>query len=274
MAKFKHNPRILCDEYFRLAKFWFGASLVSKALLFILGAVTIFGSIYPLFGTLIVFSMTILSEVSILRSDHLKKIANSILIELDLFDSLGWKIASTEISDILARTSGKIRKKAEEDYGDNYFASREAQGVKRALENLQESAWWSKHLSFFMSYFCLAFIIILLILSIVALIISVHTALNVEIRSNIAKVITSTVMLIFTVGLFRLFIAYYNFGKAAEHCEKHVINCLRQNNCSEIDTIKAFNEYHLARNASPLIPTWAWKLKQENLNNLWKEYRA
>jgi hypothetical protein len=41
---------------------------------------------------------------------------------------------------------------------------------------------------------------------------------------------------------------------------------------SEVQAVKLWQDYHLAREAAPIIPTWIWKCRQKKLNGLWDCY--
>ena len=41
----------------------------------------------------------------------------------------------------------------------------------------------------------------------------------------------------------------------------------------ELGAFKVMYDYHLNRAAGPLIPTWIWKMRKDELNQTWKEHR-
>jgi hypothetical protein len=41
-----------------------------------------------------------------------------------------------------------------------------------------------------------------------------------------------------------------------------------------VQAIKIAHEYQLARMIAPLIPSWIWKRKRDDLNELWATYRT
>jgi hypothetical protein len=136
-----------------------------------------------------------------------------------------------------------------------------------------ESAWWSKHLaSSIGNYYCVA-TCVLVISSIGILIFSIQTIKDVDTITSLGKIVTSTLMLIFSLGLFRAVLGYHNFSSNADRVEKKAENLLASSALKELDAIKVMNEYHIARNAAPLIPSWFWKLKRDDLNQVWRQYR-
>ena|SRR6266496_5258477 len=147
-ADYKHDARALSRELSDIAKRWLAASLSCKLLAFVLGAVAIFLSAFSQQAPFLVATLSVTAELFMLRSDSLKGTAEAIRRKVDQQESFGWNISRAEMSDLLVKTPTKLRKKIEtQNSSKPYFDSKEAPGPKRALENLRESSWWSKHLS-------------------------------------------------------------------------------------------------------------------------------
>jgi hypothetical protein len=109
--------------------------------------------------------------------------------------------------------------------------------------------------------------------SISILIFSIQTLEDVDTITSLGKIVTSTLMLIFSLGLLRAVLGYHNFSSNADRVEKRAESLLASSSFEELDAIKVMNEYHIVRNAAPLIPSWFWKLKRDDLNQVWRQYR-
>jgi hypothetical protein len=274
MTALKHDPRKLCYAYFSLAKRWWGAALLCKLCIIIIGALVIWLSIFSKFTPFLAFALTITSEWFAWRSDKTKAIAESLLRKLDYRDSFGWEISKSELSDVLARTPAKLRKRIPpEGEREDYFASRNDVGPCRAAQNVQESAWWSKHLAEKMGQYTFTLTIAATVGSLLILIISVGTVQNFDILSGVGRVVTAVLMLVLSLGLIRLTLGYYGFNRKAQRAEERA-NELLKYGCGEIDAVKLYNDYHLDRAAAPLVPDQAWRWNQDHLNQLWKDYRV
>lgn len=270
----KHDPRTLCQAYFELAKRWMIAAISSKILIFTIGIITVFWSVFPGFSPFIVIILSIASDLFLWRSDIIKGTAESLLRKLDFWDSFGWAISKAELSDIIMRSSSNLYKLAPvEIVGEKYFASKEGVGAKRALENIQESAWWSKHLSEKMGQYCLTVTCVLIAVLFGVLLVSIQTVNSSSTLANTGRVVTSALMLVFSLGLFRFVSGYYGFSRKATQIEERIENLITSQNFDSFDAIKATHEYHIARAAAPLIPSWIWRNMQANLNEMWKIYR-
>ena len=274
MTGLRHDPRKLCNAYFSLAKRWWGAALFFKACVILVSAVVIWFSILSKTSPFLALSLELASEWFAWRSDRAKSIAETLLRKLDYRDAFGWEISKSELSDVLARSSGKLRRRIPpEDHRENYFASSEFVGSVRALQNLQESAWWSKHLAEKMGRYTLAGTIVATLSSLLILVTTVGTLQNFEMRASVGRVVTAVLMLAVSLGLVRLTLGYYDFAQRAHRTEERATEFLKVG-CTEIDAIKLYNDYHLDRAVAPLVPDRVWKWNRDQLNELWDNYRA
>lgn len=269
----KYDVRLLNQALFDFSKRVAGLSLFARLLAYFVGAVTVLFSIpFPQLPFLVAIC-AILADIFQWQSDNVKGVAESLLRKLDFLDSFGWGISKTEISDILARSPDTIRNSISwrgPDYG--YFDSKEEPGMKRGLENLVESSWWSKHLAETSAQIYSVTTVILLLTSIGVLVISIETIQNFSVLMNISRVVTSTLLLVVTLRLIRFAVDFYNFSKKASQIEGQANDLLKIPEVDREQVIKLVYEYQFARNSSPLIPTWVWKARRASLNELWEAF--
>lgn len=256
------------------AKWWWGASLILKLFAFVAG-LSIILPLPPERISYIVAALTIVSELSSYRSDAIKSRAQSLRRKVDVQDSFGWQMAGAEFSDLLMRCPRSVKARARVDRSnDLYFASKEPPGPRRALQNISESAWWTKHLSEQMSHFCYAVLILSVIVALAVLIVALDTLDGSDTRASVARVITAGLMLLLSVGIVRLAVGYYGLSQDAGATEKAATTLVDSGKGDIVDAVKIMNEYHVARATGPIIPTWIWKLHRNELNSTWKRYRA
>ena len=270
--KFKHDPRRLVDCLFSRAKRWLILVNLSRACSVLLGITSAF-----LFSTwtltpVVVFMLYVLSEVATWRSEAFKRSAETVLRKLDFWDSFAWEISSEEMSDFVIDCPSRLRKKIPPPAADDYFASREEPGPTRALENLQESAWWTKHLARRMGHILLFITIAVTIASMIVLLAGIGALQNQETLGNVGRTVTAALMLVLSLGLARLTLAYYQLGKRAEQSEREASRQLKSTT-TLLDVVKAWHDYQVARAGAPLIPNSLWRLKRSELNEAWKNYR-
>lgn len=266
--------RNLDRAFFDLAKVRYREALLIRLLIFIIGLTSVISNFMTTISPLFILILSGCSEFLIWKSNIWKSKADSLLGKLDFMDSLGWSISRSEISDLVVGTPDKIEKKLKiyNHFGD-YFASVAPTGPKRAIENIQESAWWSKNLASQMMHVCIFTAIFIFLTSIFLLIFSIYTIKDFDSLYNMARASISIIMLIFSFGFISISIGYYNFSKNSSDIENRAEQIIERNNISEIDAIKIIHSYQMARVKSPLIPTCIWKLKRNKLNQVWEQYR-
>ena len=119
---------------------------------------------------------------------------------------------------------------------------------------------------------CLAAICLLVLLCVILLLISIQTISDQKVLASIAKLVTSTILLLFAFSLLRSMVGYFVFSKKADKAQDAASRLLSEPS-NDIEPIKLWQEYQLARASAPLIPTWMHKLRQEKLNQLWRDYQ-
>jgi hypothetical protein len=274
VSKIERNPRSLCQVYFSLAKRRARYAFLCKILVFAVGTLAILIPIIAPITPLFVLVLAIAAEFLSWRSDTHKGKAEAWLRKLDGLDSFGWQISNAELSDLLVQSPIKIDKLVmEEALKQAYFASQEAHGTQRALENLQESAWWSKHLTERMwQYYAIA-TSLLFFLALIILLTSIYIFDNTQILSSVGRIITSILTLIVSLNLARSILNYYSFSLRAGRIEATADMLLKSLTPQESEVIKLWNEYHLARSSAPIIPTWLWNQMRDRLNEAWTQCR-
>ena len=195
-----YDPRLLDQALFQEAKIWWVISTICRLIVYMFSILIIFWGIWPEISPLVATFLSITSELLLWQSDRVKDISERLLRKLDMHDSFGWEISGAEMSDLLLDVSKRTRMRAHNGNVDhNYFSSKEFPGVLRALENLQESAWWSKHLARKSGFVYLWLAVISVVLSITLVIVSIETVPNYSVLSNIGRTVTATIALLFSV---------------------------------------------------------------------------
>ncbi len=219
---------------------------------------------------------TVLAELCMNRSDAIKGRAQQFRRKLDLQDGLGWQIPNTELSDFTVRCSWWVTRRAEKNpASEPYFASTDAPGPFRALRNVSESAWWTKHLAEWMAAFCWATVVLGVLGSLAVLIAALQNTSTHSIQMSVARIVTAFLMLFLSLGLIKLALGYGSLSKNSGSSEAAADRALNATTApEELTAFKIMYDYHLNRAAGPLVPTWMWKLREGKLNRTWKELRS
>jgi len=270
----KHRARALSQALYALSKRWWWTSIACKLGVFVVGASIVLWFPGLKYSAVLIFLIYLASELSLLRSDWFKGRAETILRKLDFEESFDWKVSGAEMVDYELRSPARVRKMLPSTPSEKkYFASSEPFGPRRAAENVLESSFWSKHQAERMGNWCLVITCILIVGSVVILVVSIDTVKNINSLSNIGRVVTSVLMLVFSLGLLKLMLGYYAFSKKAERTEQ-VAEHLLKTDCEERDAIKVLHDYQVARATAPLIPTTLWKWMGKDLNEQWERRQS
>lgn len=268
-----YNPDTLCREVYDLAKGYYNKSIGCKLGVYLTGVLSLFVhdkySIAPIVALLFV----ILSEFFQFMSDKYKGIAESLRRKLDFFASFGWKISTKEVSDTLLKLPWSLQKKISSLPEDKYFMSDSEVGPLKSLENLEEAAWWSKHLSKITLNFCLLIIFVAVLLTGVTLYVSINCNLDQQYIPKVSKIVTSSIMVLFSIGLVKTAMGYFKFHTKSEQIDVCLPDKIKFTTHSVPECIKLWSEYHVARASAPLIPTIIWKWNKDRLNHLWEFHK-
>jgi hypothetical protein len=270
-----YDPSELRKWLHRAAKWWWGVALLLTFAVIMVGGVAV---LVPASSDMLVYlaaALSLMSEVAGLRSDQIRGVAQSLHRKLDLCDSFGWPISREEYVDLLAHSPRSVKKRVLNAKPDGpYFASKAAPGPLRALQNVQESAWFSKHLAEWMFVICLSVMIAAVLLSIAALIVTLLNATERSQYSTVARIVTSLLVFLVSLGLSRMIMGYYAFFQGAARVEEKAKRLCETGETTEVDALKVYYEYHLARAAAPIIPEMLYELCRNELNELWAHYRT
>ena len=266
------NPDILCQKVYDLAKYYYNRATYCKCSVYLVGIFGIFindkYSVIPVLAVIFI----LLSEYLQFRSDKYKGTAETLRRKLDFFHSFGWKISPKDISDILLTVPVKLANEVESTPEEAYFMSDKSVGTVKSLENLEESSWWSKHLAKIAFNYCIGIIIFIVVAIIIALIISLNCTSDIQKIPKISKIITSTIMVLFSIGFVKTAIGYFRFHLKSETIDSLIPDKIKSASLEVSDCVKLWSEYHIARVSAPLIPSIIWESNKARLNELRKTH--
>jgi hypothetical protein len=204
-------------------------------------------------------------------SDHVKGQGESLLRTLDLCRSFGRSISDADRRDIVMVAPRRARAHVRDSPSleDTYFASAEPAGPRRAVKNLIESAWYTRHQAQRMKSLYLALFAVLITTSVFALIAANREINAPQHREQVIKVVTAWLMLIVSLSMLRSPLAYY---RLEQRCTRTEMTCghLLNGDVSESDAMKQWYEHQLGRSAAPLLPDWLWNMLSPRLDVAWR----
>ena len=257
------------EELHKDAKAWSVGTLGFRLLIYMTGSIAIFGYIGERWVPFILPFFALLSEITKWFSDNNKQSAEKFLRLLELNDGFGFALPKKEIGDRLANLPDRYRKLIQTDI-DPYFGASHDVGVLRSMRNLEESAWWSKHVAQTSGRVYLAVTIFVVVLSIVALMISTSVLNGGPSAEKTVRVVTSTLMLLFSTTLLRSTISYFRFSSAAKSAEGKAAQFVISNSSDNALALVTLFDYQSARGSAPLLPNLIYRFRRNKLNSLWE----
>jgi hypothetical protein len=263
------NWEFLLSTLVDQSKRWWGIAVACQVLVIAISFLVVLTSIPAQLATLVAGGLTITYTLCQWRSDRLKRVSDSVKRKFEMHNGLGWPITSKELSDLLAAVSKDVREKAKQPLSQNYFSSKEPQSPRRLLQNLEESAWWTKHLAGSMARITATICAVVFAMAAIAMIIALQSAPTQTTAESVAKITITVIVFIFSGGYFRLAFEYYRFSGESEKIEERAHAFSEQQDIVEVEAIKLLHDYQITRAGSPVIPTWLWRIRQKGLNESW-----
>lgn len=267
----------LTDAQFKIAKRNFTYVNISRLIILLANFGIIFGNAEISNLIALVSAAVAIISVSIqIRVDRYKSLAEALLRQYEENEGLGWPISKKAISDIMASLPAKLRQEASDfNLPQPYYASQAPKSPRRLIENLEESAWWTKHLSSKMVTYTFLFVLTMLSLSFIALVTILNSAASYSFERNVARAVVSVIAFLFSGGMIRLWLDYRQLNENAARAENIASQILaRPDDPDIVDVARVIKEYQIARASSPLIPDWVFKQSHSSLDIMWKRYRA
>jgi hypothetical protein len=256
-------------QFLYAKRFWM-AAISMKLVIFALGVWAVFLAFPPRYIPQILLVLAIFSEILQLRSDEIKSQAESLLRTLDLCRSFGREISAADKRNMAYDLSRGLRKRfTGANISDDYFKSTEVIGPQKAIENLLESAWYTRRQVGVMVGVYILLIAILLALSVFALIVALRETNNPQIQEQLVKVVTAWLLLIVSLNMIK---AAWSYFKMYQRCQKTEFLCehLLRNPITEADAVRQWYEYQMSRASSPLLPEWLWRIMKPSLDDAWR----
>ena len=264
---------VLHRRLFSSAKTWFAAAQISRIAAVIVGLAALYPAIAP-FVPFAVFALTAFAEALTWRSDRIKSLAERALRLLEVQNGLGIEPPPGDLADIAAEAPTKIREAAKKAGGDSYYAAAAERGPIRLLQNVQESAWWTKHVANSMFKITLCTMIFLATVSLAFLITSINLAVSAQSLTVLARVVSAALMLVFSLGLFRMTIGYNILVERARTAESRAAAAETAEGTDTVTALRIVHDYQLSRAGAPVIPDWIYRVRTAALNEIWAARRA
>jgi hypothetical protein len=150
------------------------------------------------------------------------------------------------------------------------YSSAKGPGAARVLENLSESAWYTKHLASWCASLLRAVFLGSVGIAAALLLLSATSLSGTPVGLGAARFVAATLIFLISVGTLRSWLAYAAISQKAGGIDGEACRLLDAQTFDSFEAQRLLAEYQLARASGPLVPTWVWKLRRGTLNNNWQ----
>ena len=265
------SVRLLMQAQFDEAKRWWFYANSSRFLIVTVTIVSLLWKEVPEWIWVFPVVLTIAYSLLQWRADALQEKTEAIKRKLEYQDGLGWIISEQEKSDLILEASRTARKKAYGPEDSPYFDSLEATSPRRAIENLRQSAWYTRHQAKEMSFLVFAFSVVVLTLAFGFMVVALQSLTPQEWGPSIGRIVITVLVFFVANEYIRIGFRYLSLSQRAERITDRGTQFWQLETLTETQAIKLLHEYQIARVTAPMIPDWLWRIRKEELNRLWKQ---
>ena len=272
--------RQIIAKTFRKAKQWYAGYLLCQFVVLAFAVVSIFAQLNPNLSALIAFLGVLATECVRWRSDVWKSEGEAAKRKWEVADGLGVAVDGSYIADWLAaKPKGFLSDVATAEIQGSEFDSARPTGALRVIENTQESAWWSRHLSRRMAAYLSFILLVVVVVALIALTFSIAALKgataqqNGAVVQNVGGVLCSVLVFVFSINVVRLLVDFLAFATESKEVLGRCAELLKSASVTERDALAVVHEYQTARNSLPLLPTFVWKFHGKHLREQWERFR-
>lgn len=264
----------------RKAKRCYLSYVLWQIIVLVFAVASIFTNIDPKVSAVIAFVVVLAAEGLRWRSESWKSQGELAKRKLEMADGLGIQVEGPYLADWLAsKPRGFLKDVTAQEVQGSEFDSVQPAGPRRLVENTEESAWWSKHLSRRMVFYLSIILAFTILCAFVALTVSIarlHNPTDPDAASAVqyvGGVVCSTLAFILSINVVRLLVEFCTFAGEAKEVLRQCAELLRQTDIDQRDALWASQDYQTARSSAPLIPTLVWKIHRAHLREQWAIFR-
>lgn len=274
-TELRKGAQVLADLvsiFFAKAKFWLAALILLQVALYAFSVVSVFSpSIAILLSyPFIAFPLTLLVVGISARVSKCKGTAEFLKRHHEYLEGFGKKPAPSLIADLRDEAGSSLDESKLKLLREGItFLSEEPLGPRRVLENLAESAWFTKRLANTCSYILGTLFVVALCGGIAMLLYSGLSPEQSLVRAAFTRSVAATFTFLLSVGVLRSWIAFASLSNRAGHIHDKAIRLLEAASPDPLEAQGLLAEYQVHRASAPLIPTWLWKVRRQKLNAIW-----
>ena len=263
--------KLMTAQFAEAKRWWFWANVLKLSVV-IITTVSIVEKEQPEWIWILTALLTATYVVLQWNTDALQGKAEVVRRKFDFQNGLGWEITEQEKAALLIGASRAVKETAYGLEESLYFDSQEPVSLRRAVENLRQSAWYTSHQASEMSKWAFAGSTVIFVLAGVSMVVVLQSPPLHSWGPTIGRTIVTVIVFFLAMGYIYLGSRYRYLARQAEIAVDRASNLLELETIEEIPTIQLFHEYQIACAAAPMIPDWLWNRKKCELNRLWHDH--
>lgn len=252
------------------AKMRWGTAVILSLVVVVVAFISVFQIAWLEWLWVLSLVCTVVSALFQWWADSFRGKAEKLKHRLEYFDGLGWVIPQQEIDDQFMEASPRVRNKVQGPEESPYFDSVEDPSPKRAVENLEQSAWFTRHQTKRMATAVLVASAIAVLVALISMAV-VLQSLSLQLWGpEIGRIAIYALAFMVSYDFFRLGFRYLSFSQQAGQICYEASRLRNLENITEIEAITLLHDYHIARVKGPMIPNFIWNKMEPDLNRRWK----
>jgi hypothetical protein len=260
----------LQNTAFWKAKLWCGILVGLQVFLFFGGLVSIFSEPWSLEYPWLAFPLAVAGALITARASYLKGRAEFLKRQHEYLDGLDSQPSARTLVNLRAELPLELRPEVERLLTEGVtYASDSPVGLKRMLEIICESAFFSQYLAGRCAIYLMGLLVVTGVLAVSFLLFCLHTLHDAGTSVTAARSVAATLVFLISVGTIRSWRGYAIFSTKADQAHAEAARLLARETLEPCEAHRLLSEYQIARATAPLIPTTVWKLHRSRLNQIW-----
>jgi hypothetical protein len=191
------------------AKGWAGAVLALQVVLFLAGVVAVFAPKVTLSYPWIALPLALVVAWISSQASKFKGMAETAKRQHELLAGFGIAPSGGQLADLRVNLPKGLPEETDKFLRQGItYSSGKPPGPVRVLENLSESAWFTKHLAEWCCILLRAVFVISLVVAVSLLLISATTLAGTPVGLGAAKCVAATLLFLISIGTLRSWMAY------------------------------------------------------------------
>lgn len=202
------------------------------------------------------------------KTDAARDQSNDLRRQIDLREGLGWPVSPLFLADLSATTHLQVSPGVPPE---SYFESTTNPSPERLVENVRETGFFSEHLAATAERSMWWVTAALVLTTVFGLFAALDLVDDLETLRTLGVVLASVLLAVEATGVARLALDYRGFRQAACEAKSDAHRLLSGGTVAMTEAVHTAETYYMSRARAPLIPSWVYSRRRDELNRLWRQ---